>query len=190
MEQGYQYLTVTVFDDAVKALDGGDVWAAARKAYPTLTDEELSKKLSHGAKSRMLCKRMFLAIINSTKDEFKIDVGTVAKLNFMEVMEGKYHDYERAEDELFKPMHQKRVDEGKLSHWGVAKVLLPAGEKVKTTHLTYDMFKDYKHFVDSHNDGDAEKPDEATIKKMKDALQTRSLNWMYIGQLVKSVEQN
>jgi hypothetical protein len=45
-DQGYQYLTVQIFTDPVKMMQGGgDLYAAAKKAYPNMSDEDFMKKI-------------------------------------------------------------------------------------------------------------------------------------------------
>jgi hypothetical protein len=187
-EQGYQYLTVTIYNDPVKALSDGDVWGAAKKAYPAMSDEELRKALEEGEKSRELSKRMFLTVVKATNDNFKMEVGTVMRMNFMEALDGKFDEYEKAEIELFLPIHQERVDAGTMSHWALARVLMPSGSKVPTTHMTFDMFTGYLHYFDAYGRNEVFNVDAETQMKIDEALKTRDLNWTYLGTLKKTVK--
>lgn len=187
-EQGYQYVTVTTYNDPVKALSDGDVLIAAKKAYPNMSDEELMKALAEGEKSRELSKRMFLKVVAATKDNFKMEVGTVMRMNFMEAIEGKFDEYEKAEIELFLPMHQKRVEAGTMSHWALARVLMPSGSKVPTTHMTFDMFTGYLHYFDAYGRNEVFNVDAATQMKIDAAIKTRDLNWTYLGTMKKTVK--
>lgn len=187
-EQGYQYVTVTVYDDPVKALSDRDVWGVAKKAYPKLSEEELTKVLEDGEKSRELSKRIFLKVIKATKDKFKMEVGTVMRMNFMEAIDGKLEEYEKAEIELFLPIHQKRVDAGTMSHWSLARVLMPSGSKVPITHMTFDMFTGYLHYFDAYGRNEVFNVDVATQMKIDEAIKTRDLNWTYLGTLKKTVK--
>lgn len=187
-EQGYQYLTVTIYDDPVKALSDGDVWSAAKNAYPAMSDEELRKALEEGEKSRELSKRMFLKVIAATDDDFKMEVGTVMRMNFMEALNGKFDEYEKAEMELFLPIHQERVDAGTMSHWSLARVLMPSGSKVPTTHMTFDMFTGYLHYFDAYGRNEVFNVDAETQIKIDEALKTRDLNWTYLGTMKKTVK--
>ena len=46
-DQGYQYLTVNLYDDKVKMMSGaGDVEKALKDAYPDLSEEELYEKFN------------------------------------------------------------------------------------------------------------------------------------------------
>ncbi|PKQ63855.1 hypothetical protein BZG02_07495 [Labilibaculum filiforme] len=187
-EQGYQYLTVTIYDNPVKALSDGDVWNAAKKAYPAMTEEELRKALELGEKSRELSKRMFMKVIAATKDKFVMEVGTVMRMNFMEAIEGKFDNYEKAEMELFLPIHQTRVDAGTMSHWALSRVLMPSGSKVPTTHMTFDMFTGYLHYFDAYGRNEVFNVDAETQNKIDAAIKTRDLNWTYLGTMKKTVK--
>lgn len=59
-DQGYQYLTVTVFDDPLKMMQaGGGILESAKMAYPDLSDEELNKRMNMSADSRDLAGAYF-----------------------------------------------------------------------------------------------------------------------------------
>ncbi|WP_321282204.1 hypothetical protein [Marinifilum fragile] len=187
-EQGYQYLTVTIYDDPVKAMANGDVFAAAKKAYPNMSDAELKAELKESVGSRELSKRIFMKVIAATKDDFKMDVGTVMRMNFMEAIEGKFDEYEKAEMELFLPIHQKRVDAKTMSHWSLTRVLMPSGSSVRMTHMTFDMFEGYLHYFDAYGRNEVFNVDEETQRKIDEAIKLRDLNWSYIGIMKKTVK--
>lgn len=187
-EQGYQYVTVTVYDNAVSAMGAGDIWEAAKTAYPLIADLDLDSIIQQGLTSRELSKRLFMTNIAKTKDNFAMELGSVIRMNFMDAVAGKYKEYEKAEMELFLPMHQQTVDDGIMSHWSLARILMPSGSKAKTTHLTFDMFKNFKHYFDSYGAVEVKGMDPKTQAKVDNALQTRDLNWTYVAILVKTVK--
>lgn len=187
-EQGYQYVTVTIYDNAVSAMGGGDIWEAAKIAYPLIADTDLDSIIQQGLTSRELSKRLFLTRIATTKDDFTMELGSVMKMNFMDALPGKYKEYEKAELELFLPLHQQSVDAGIMSHWAVARLLMPSGSKVKTSHLTFDMYKDFQQYFASYGAEEEMEVDPETHKKVEEALKTRDLNWTYVGTMVKTVK--
>lgn len=187
-EQGYQYLTVTVYNDPVKLMAGGDTFAAAKKAYPDMRDEELRMKLKESINSRELSKRIFLRLVKSTEDNFKMGVGSVMRMNFMEAVEGKIQEYEKAELDVFLPIHQKRVNEESMSHWALARVLMPSGSKARMTHMTFDWFKGYLHYFDAYGRNEVFNVNVETQKKIDDAIKLRDLNWTYLAILKKTVK--
>lgn len=187
-EQRYQYVTVTTYDNAVSAMEQGDIWEASKRAYPLLSDVDLDSIIKQGLTSRELSKRLFLTRIATTKDDFVMELGTVMRMNFMDALPGKYKEYEQMEKELFLPLHQQSIDEDNMSHWALAKILMPSGSKVKTSHLTFDMFKDFQHYFTSIGVDETLELDPKMQVKVEKALKTRDLNWTYVGVLVKTVK--
>lgn len=182
--QGYQYLTVTIFDDPVKMMEGGKgMWDSAVKAYPDLSEDDLMSHFSATAKSRDLAARVFLVIDDETKSDFKMTPGIVASIDFMKAAEGKYSDYVDMERNLYKPHHQKLIDNNVKKHWVFATVMLPAGSDAYATHITANMYSDFNQLFDAMT-FDAGITDEQA-GKMEKALETRDMKWMYIAQLLK-----
>ena len=187
-EQGYQYVTVTVYNSAVSAMDPGQIMEAAQKAYPLISDTDLDSVIQEGLKSREMSKRMFVTRIATTDDDFRMDLGTVMRMNFMDALPGEYKAYEQVEKELFLPIHQKHINEKKMSHWALARVLMPSGSRVKTSHLTFDMFKDFKHYFAFYESGIDMQLNAKMQMKVDEAMKIRDLNWTYVGTLVKTVK--
>ena len=88
-DQGYQYLTVNLYDDKVKMMSGaGDFWKAVTQAYPNLSEEKLNEKFNQTSKSRDLAVRLYVEQVDKTEDEFEVSVGTVAIFHMMQAVEG------------------------------------------------------------------------------------------------------
>lgn len=184
-DQGYQYLTVQVFNDPVKMFQGGgDLFAAAKKAYPNMSDEDFDKKFIESSKSRDLAARFYLEQIDQTKGQFGMPLGTVAAINFMKVGLNDYSKYENAEAKIFKPYLQKQVDEGNRANWGLLRIMAPYGSATYASHITVDMFKNFGQYFKVPADG-GEIYTPAQQKGFQDALATRDLKWAYIATLIK-----
>ena len=185
-DQGYQYLTVNLYDDPVKMFKGGDFNAALKAAYPDMSEEDLNKAFDKTSKSRDLAKRIFLEQIDTTKDEFDMPIGTVANIDLMKVDLGNYAKYEKAESEVFKPNHQKQVDAGRKGNWGLLKYMSPIGSDTYASHITVNMYKNYEQlFMPSTNDGP--ELSEAQQKAVENGIATRDMKWVYTASLVKKV---
>ena len=185
-DQGYQYLTVNLYDDPVKMFKGGDFNAALKAAYPDMSEEDLNKAFDKTSKSRDLAKRIFLEQIDTTKDEFDMPIGTVANIDLMKVDLGNYAKYEKAESEVFKPNHQKQVDAGRKGNWGLLRYMSPIGSDTYASHITVNMYKDYEQlFMPSTNDGP--ELSEAQQKAVENGIATRDMKWVYTASLVKKV---
>lgn len=185
-DQGYQYLTVTVFDDPLKMMQAGDgILESAKMAYPDLSDEELDKRLNMAGGSRDLAVRLFLNVIESTEDDFQMKPGMIASLDLMKAKNGQYEAYEKAESNTFKPWHQKYIDGGVKGNWQVLRVLIPQGTDVYTSHITVNMYDDWGQYIKSQSfDGGMT---SAIQNEMQKGLETRDMKWVYLATLLKMV---
>ena len=186
-DQGYQYLTVNLYNDPIKMLKGGgDFDAALKAAYPNMSEEDLNKAFDKTSKSRDLAKRIYLEQIDVTKDEFEMPIGTVANIDLMKVDLENYDKYEKAESEVFKPNHQKQVDAGRKGNWGLLRYMSPIGSDTYASHITVNMYKNYEQlFMPNTNDGPV--LTEAQQKAVQDGLASRDMKWVYTATLVKKV---
>ncbi|MDU8885610.1 hypothetical protein RXV94_05525 [Yeosuana sp. MJ-SS3] len=185
--QGFQYMTVTLFNSAKGMFQGGNFMENVKKAYPDLSEEDLRKKFEHTSKSRDLAVRIYLRqIATTTNESFDMPLGSIAFINYMKVEMGKYGAYEKAETEVFQPMHQKSVDDGNRSAWGLLRFMLPYGSDVYATHITYDMYKDIDQAISDRSSGMGTLT-EAQQKAVQDGIATRDLKSGVMGTLVKKV---
>jgi hypothetical protein len=183
--QGYQYLTVNLYNDPVKMMSGaGNFEAALKAAYPEMSDAERNEKFNNTAKSRDLAARVYLEQIATTKGDFEMPLGTVAGINLMKVSDGDYEKYEKFETEIFQPMHQKEVDAGRRGNWGLMRYMLPVGSDVYASHITVDMYKDYNQLF---NGGAVAGPalSEDQIQKIQEGLTSRDLKFKYMATLIR-----
>lgn len=184
---GYQYLTVTLYNDPVKMMSGaGNFESALKAAYPKMTEAELNNRFNNSAKSRDLAKRVYLEQIAATKGEFDMPIGTIAGINLMKATDGNYEKYEKFETEIFQPMHQKEVDAGIRGNWGLMRYMLPTGSDVYATHITADMYKDYNQLFNGGTVVGPELSKEQT-QKIEEGLTTRDMKYKYMATLIKKV---
>lgn len=185
-DQGYQYLTVTIFNDPLKMLNAGaGVMESARMAYPDESDEEIEKRINMAGGSRDLAVRLFVEIIDGTEDDFEMKPGMIASIDLMKAKEGQYSAYEQAESNTFKPFHQKVVDGGAKGNWQLLRVLMPEGTDVYATHMTVNMFDNWEQYINSMSfDAGLNSQDQSNMQK---GIQTRDMKWVYMANLIKMV---
>ncbi len=183
--QGSQYMTVSLYNDPVKMMDGGDFNKALTGAYPEMSEADRTKKMMHTSKSRDLTHRVYLQQIATTTPEYEMPVGMVARLNFMKVEPGQSSAFEKAEVEVFQPLHQQSVSDGRLASWGLLRNMLGYGSDSYATHMTVDMYSSYDQMFNSG--GIVENPTDAQMKAMNDAMATRDLRSVRIIQLIRKV---
>lgn len=186
-DQNFQFLTVHVYDDPVKMMDGnwGALMDRAKQAYPDMTEDELMKKLNSSSQTRDLAVRIYLHLTEQTEDDFEMPLGTVARINFIKAETGQNAAYVEFERETWKPLAQQMISNGNLSSWGLASVIIPSGSDVYASHITFDMFKDYAE-VFKDNPLFDELPEEQQ-KALQEGIALRDLKWSSMGTLIKKL---
>ncbi|MFZ0488701.1 MAG: hypothetical protein WBV11_12080 [Salegentibacter sp.] len=185
-DQGYQYLTVTVFNDPLKMMQAGNgIYDAAKKAYPDLSEQQFNERMDRSGSSRDLAVRLYFMVVTQTDDDFQMKPGMLASFDLMKAAEGKSADYEKAEGETFLPEHQKQIDSGAKGHWQLLRLLFPEGSDVYASHITVNMFTDMEQFLNQY--ANLEEPDAQSQQKMDEGIKTRDMKWKYLGTLVKMV---
>ncbi|WP_019669052.1 hypothetical protein [Eudoraea adriatica] len=183
-EQGSQFMTVSLYNDPVKMMEGGDFNKAWTGAYPNLTEAESNEKMAMTAKSRDLTHRVFLRQIDITKDDFDMPIGTLAVINFMKAKPGQSAAYEKMESEVFKPMHQKDVESGGRASWGMLRNMLGYATDAYATHIVFDMYTGYDQFF---NGGNNTPLTAAQQKAMQDIANIRDLKSLTHATLIRKV---
>lgn len=182
-EQGFQYATVTLYNDPVKMFSGGNFGASLNAAYPNMAQDELTKTFDKAFKSRDLSVRIFMEQIASTTDENPMPIGTVATFDLMKVNLGNYGNYEKAEMEAFQPLHQKAVDDGNKMNWGLLRFMSPIGSDTYASHMTVNMFKDHEQWLNQSINSDGTTPAQA--KMIEEGLAARDMKFVYLARLIR-----
>ena len=190
-DQGFQYLTVTLFDNPVAMMTGVSwekLLANAKKAYPEMSEDEITAKINNASKTRDLAVRVYYERIANTSGDFEMKVGTVASFDIMKVDMGKYSDYEKAEKEIFQPSHQKMVDAGQKGSWGLFRVISPIGSEVYASHMTVNMYSGYEQYFNPP-EYDFGTPTEEERAAVQEGFKTRDMKWVYMATLQKKVRK-
>jgi hypothetical protein len=189
-DQGFQYLTVTLYNDPVKMMSGSGLstfMETAKAAYPNMTEADITKKLNDSGKTRDRAVVIYLEQIDATDGDFDMPLGTIASIDLMKASFANYAKYEKAESETFKPLHQNQVDAGRKGSWGLTRVISPIGTDTYTSHITVNMYKDYQqYFMDG---GDGPELTEAQTKAIEEMPQLRDLKYVYMATLQKKVRK-
>lgn len=188
-DQGYQYATVTLFNDPVKMMDGAS-WSSlmdwTKAAHPDMSEANLTKKLNHSSKTRDLAVRIFAEEIDVTEGNFDMALGTVATFDMMKVSLENYAIYEKAESEIFKPLHQKEVTAGNKGSWGLLRFISPIGSDTYASHMTVNMYKDHARLFNQNiNFAEANTAEQTEV--MQKGLASRDMKYVYVAQLIRKV---
>ncbi len=188
-QQGFQYLTVTLYNDPVKMMDGSS-WVhfmeRAKAAYPNMSESDLTSKFNHSVETRDLAVRIYAEQIASTTgfSPAEMVVGTVAEIDMMKVDLMAYATYEKGEIEVFQPLHQKSVDAGEKSSWGLIRFINPIGSDTYASHMTVSMFKNYSQAL-NQNINYSEGATPSNTKAMQEGIAARDLKYVYFANLIR-----
>ena len=185
-EQGYQYLTVNLFDSMeamLKEMTSDALLAHARKAFPRMSEKEVAAKLNATVQTRDLAMQLYLSEIDATKGGPEMEEGTVALITLVKATDPSY---EKMESEIFKPGHQRMVDDGAKIFWNLSRVLFPAGSDRYASHVIANMYKDLSQYV---RDSEGPEMDLTTRLAVQAGLKTRDLKSVTLATLVKKVRK-
>ena len=187
--QDFQYLTVSLYNDPVKMMDGSsweNLWERAKAAYPNMTEEDITAKINGSAKTRDLAVQIFAHEIATTTGSSpnEMVLGTVAQIDMMKVALEHYNTYENAEEKVFQPLHQKAVDSEEKLSWGLIRFINPIGSDTYASHMTVSMFKNYKQAL-NQNINYTEGATPAKTKLMQEGIAARDMKYVYMAQLIK-----
>lgn len=184
-DEGYQYMTVSVYNNPIKMFKGDDNFPAAVKAaYPKISDDEFQNQMEKTSQSRDLSKRFYLEVIAGTEGEYDMDIGSIAYIDFMKAINSTY---ETAEIETFLPMHQKAVDMEAKEKWSFLRILSPSGSDAYATHITISMFLGFEQVFSPKNEASKENLTEETMGKIEEGIKSRDLKWTNIATLLRKV---
>lgn len=181
----FQYIMVTYYEDPVKMMNGLDAKAMkeyTKIAYPHLNDEQVSKIFQESLAIKDTPMRLYMKEVAETNDDFQMKVGVLASFDLMKANEGMFDAYEKAESEVFKPIHQRRIEQGLMGHWSFLRTALPLGSEATSTHLTMNIFKDYMQFFNAQAYEDMNQTEEQR-KAVNAGLNSRDQKWVYLATL-------
>lgn len=184
-QSNYQCIMVTYYDDPVKMMNGMDdetIINYTKIAYPHLNDEQVRTVFQQALGIRELPMRLYMKELSCTQDQFQFKPGILASFDLMKAVEGRYQDYEKAEIDVFKPIHQNKIAQGMMGHWSFLRAALPQGSEASSTHLTMNLFKDYVQFFNSQEYEDMHQTAEQRAA-VNAGLNSRDQKWIYLATL-------
>lgn len=181
----FQYIMVTHYNDPVQMMNGLDeqsMMEYTKIAYPHLNSIQISNLFQESLAMRDMPMRLYMREISETSDNFQMKPGVLASFDLMKAKEGNFETYEKAESEIFRPIHQKLIEQGLMGHWSLLRTALPLGSEAKSTHLTMNVYKDYMQFFNAQSYEDMNQTD-AQRKAVNEGLNSRDQKWVYLATL-------
>lgn len=181
----FQYIMVTTYTDPVSMMNGLDdesLMEYTKIAYPHLSESQVKALFEQSLTMRDMPMRLYMKEIVSTVDSFQFKPGALASFDLMKAVEGKFEAYEKAEIEVFRPIHQKNIEQGLMGHWSFLRTALPQGSEAKSTHLTMNMYRDYMQFFNAQAHEDLTQTADQR-KAVNEGLNSRDQKWVYLATL-------
>lgn len=181
----FQYVMVTYFKNPVNMMNGLEeetMMAYTKIAYPHLSDTQVKTLFQQALSVKDAPMRLYMKQLALTSDDFQFKPGVLASFDLMKAVEGRFGDYEKAEIEVFKPIHQSRINQGMMGHWSFLRAALPQGSEAKSTHLTVNLYKDYMQFFNAQAYEDLNQTAEQRAA-VNAGLNSRDQKWIYLATL-------
>jgi hypothetical protein len=177
-KRDYDYLVVNVYPnwDALENAYSsyGDIRA---KVHTHMSGDEIQRR-TEGARSFVKTERWIRRDFVGDPNKSLKDVKYVV-IDWMDVQNGRFGDYFDMESEVYKPVHQVRVDAGNIASWSLMSKMgyseLPGVDAA--TSATYsswsDMWNSYPEgaWKKAHPDKD---PEKLSMEKMKNRIMVGS----------------
>lgn len=188
--EDFQYAAITYFNDPVSMMNGlsdEKFVGIAKQAFPDMEEMQITEKIRQSLSIRDLAVRSYMVEIAKSNEEVAIKPGMLASFDLMKAAEGRFDEYEKAEKEVFLPLHEKKIDAGFMESWSLLRTAFPAGSEAKSTHMTLNIYSDYMQFFNSLEYEDAPAPNvQDAVEK---GLSSRDQRWIYLATVERVVRK-
>lgn len=182
--ENFQYATITYFDDPVKMMNGistEKLVELAKEAFPDMSENKIEERIRQSVNIRDLAMISYMVEIASSEEQLKMEPGMLASFDLMKAAEGREGEYEKAEKEVFLPIHEKKIDAGLMESWSLLRTAFPTGSEAKSTHMTVNIYSNYMQFFNSLEY--AESPTEKEQEIIDRGYSSRDQKWIYLATL-------
>src|SRR5690554_5976845 len=158
-----------------------------KQSFPEMDEDKIGERIKQSLGFRDLAMISYMVEIANSEDEVKMVPGMLASFDLMKAAEGRFEEYERAEKEIFLPLHEKKIDAGFMEGWSLLRTAVPAGSEARSTHMTLNIYSDYMQFFNSL---EYEQPaTEAELAAIEKGLSSRDQKWIYLATLESVVRR-
>lgn len=186
--ENFQYATITYYNSPVEMMNGlsmEKMVSIAAQAFPDMESAAISEKINQSLGIRDLAVRSYMVEVAKTHEDFEMKPGILASFDLMKAEEGMFEEYEKAEREVFLPLHMKKIEDGYMEGWSFLRTALPAGSEAKSTHMTLNIYANYMQFFNSlEYDAKVTDQEQESIEK---GLDSRDQKWIYLATLESAV---
>ena len=181
----YNFVTIHYYD-AWEKTEGNDNWIELMKAANPKGDA--AAILSKAGSLRSIVRQSLYLRTDATSSD-SAPPSNYFEIEYMKVKDGMAAEYVKTEKEIWKPLHQVLVNDGKRSSWSLWSLVIPGGTGRSHEYATGNGFSSYKqmagdNYEEAFKKAHPGKDMQATLDKTE---KTRDLVRSEIWEVVDSL---
>lgn len=181
----YNYLTVEYYD-TLADLDSLEYERYAERAHP---DKDLNELVQQTYDARDLVRSEVWTRVDEVTPEESPAQAPFLEVSYMKVEPGGIEEYVSLEQDIWKPVHQVRLDAEMIAGWALWQMALPGGTSQPYNHATATIYRSMADMSESYPENVWEEvhPDPSTDEITQETLETRDLVQTELWELIDSV---
>lgn len=134
----YNYVTVT-FYDSMADVESPEFETYAQRAHPDKAINVVSERTTDARK--WVRSELWTRLDEVAPEASPSEPAPFLQVDYMKVGPGGGSDYVSLEQDIWKPVHQARLDAGTIASWGLWQMNLPGGTSQPYSHATVTGFQ-------------------------------------------------
>lgn len=182
----YQYVTVTLYDN-LDDVENPQFGTYMERAHPNM---DVSVAFERTTDARDLVRsELWFQHDEVAPETPPSEPAPFIEVDYMKVPPGSGSDYVSLEQDIFKPVHQARVDAETIVSWSLWQMMLPGGTSQRHNYGTVNAFQSISDIPGSYPEGVWEEvhPDRSLDEIFQQMTDTRDLVQMELWELVDYV---
>ena len=145
----YDYVTANIYDN-MAAADGAGLMAVFGRMHPGKDGTNLIAQT--GAARQTVRSEIWQLVDQTSPMSASSPPRPLAKYLLVDFMRSKAANYETVERELWKPIHEDRIKNGKMLSWSLYALVLPGGTSYPYDYATVNAVSDLSAMTDMFPD--------------------------------------
>ncbi len=148
-EADFDYVSVDVFSNLTDLnLPPSGQNEVVTQTFPHTTPQQFWDRVEAVSEVQSIETYTLEASVDPAASQDAGDRNELIVVNYMLVPPGSENDYLTMEKEVFQPVMQEHLKEGRMKNWSVFRRMLPGGTDFGPNYVTVDAFEDWAHMED------------------------------------------